>query len=286
MPETKLLALLVVAVKLFHPFDSLNRQLKSPFELGVFSMDWDVWNESRSKYAKKASSPHKLERGKEMLVNAQDVMQMSGEQLDEYLDWCEKTWVDENHEPKKRGVPEQLLEMFPTGRADGSSPVKVDFNEENRAKEEFIEENLRTIQKSLQVRDLISEKREQKSNVAIRRLGSFYKRYRTLGQLLPPAKLFYEAAATLGCISLHSLLISVLQIENKLQLWRAKQLKDEKRRSEAEKLNGESGESNEAASSGSKTGEEGIVDSSDDFSDSSAGGDHDDLEMLNAENNT
>ena len=171
--------------------------------------------------------PDRLGRGKEISVNENDIMKMSGEQIDEYLDWSEKTWVDESQESRGHDLPKQLLDMFPTGRLNGSIPVRISFGEEAEIEKLFVDEKLMAVQGHLRVRSVISEKHETESNKVVRRIGSFYKRYREIEDLPPHAKLFYETAATLISTSLAVLVQAVLHIEAKLQYWRMKQLKDE-----------------------------------------------------------
>ena len=173
------------------------------------------------------NSEGKIGRGNELLVNEQDVMKMSGDQLDEYLDWYEKTWVNEEGEKQKRnGLPKQLLDMFPTGRPNGSLPTTVDFDSEKKAEQYALDEKLRLCQSRLKARQLISSEREGKSKEVLRRPGSFYKRYRKIEDFPSHARMFHEVAASLVGISLSTLAVAVRQMERKLQCWRDKRLKE------------------------------------------------------------
>ena len=227
-PELQIMALIVVAVKLFHPFDFLDRHPNTETDPGVLSIDWEIWNESQAKYGTQICPPEKIGRGNEISVTEHDIMNMSDEKLDEYLDWSEKTWVDENREPKKHDLPKQLLDMFPTGRLDGSPQVQTNFGEEAKMQGLFSYEKLKNVQKHLRMRKVISEKNEGESQNIIRRIGSFYKRYRNVEDLPPQAELFYETAASLISTSKSVLVQAVYRTEGNLQLWRAKQLKEEK----------------------------------------------------------
>lgn len=234
-PETQLVAILVVAVKLFHPFDQLQRKSRSRTEPGVLGIDWKVWCDSQAGYEAKFSSDGRIGRGNILSVNEHDVMKMSGTQLDEYLDWFEQTWLDEERlESHKKAHPMELLDMFPIGRLDGSSFAQFSFDEESKIDQASVDRNLTAVQRSLNMRDVISEDQEGKSNIPVRRVGSFYKRYRKAEDLTPLARKFYETVASLVGISLPSLLRAVLQTERKLWLWRRKELKDEREDSEYE----------------------------------------------------
>jgi RNA polymerase I-specific transcription initiation factor RRN7 len=47
-----------------------------------------------------AEAPSKgLKRGEEIRITDSDVMNMSGKQMDDYLDWYQQTWVDDR-DPK------------------------------------------------------------------------------------------------------------------------------------------------------------------------------------------
>ncbi len=223
LPDIQLVSLLVISVKLYHPFDSQARYSRSLTEFGTLVIDWGVWCNYQIDYATRHTSAGKLGRGNEIYVNENDVMAMSGEQLDDYLDWYEKTWVkDEPQEPHSQRIPQQLLNLFPTGRPDGSSPAKVDFNEEAKANQIALNQKLENVQGSLKLRSVVSEESEESSEKSVKRIGSFYKRYRNVEELSPQAKTFYDAAASLAGVSLSTLLLAVLQLERKLELLREK----------------------------------------------------------------
>ena len=153
---------------------------------------------------------------------------MSGEQLDEYLDWYEKTWVQEEpREPNSRRLPQPLLDMFPTGRPDGSSPAKVNIDQEAKDNQLALSLALTTTVGSLKLRGIVSEEDEENSEKAVKRIGSFYKRYRNIEDLPSPAKTFYEAAARSVGISLSTLVLAVFQMEVKLEKLRDKKVNDD-----------------------------------------------------------
>lgn len=234
-PETQLIALLVVAVKLFYPFDQLRRKPRSWTEPGVLGINWDVWCDLQAEYEARFVSDGRIGRGNIISVNEQDIMKMSGTQLDEYLDWCEQTWVDEESSAsKKQEHWKELLDMFPTGRLDESSFAEISFDEESKIDQVSVDQNLTTVQGSLSMRDVVSKGQEEKSNRPVRRIGNFYKRYRKAKDLPPQARKFHEVAASLAGISLSCLLTAVLHVEMKLQFWRRKQLQAEETDSEHE----------------------------------------------------
>lgn len=224
-PEVHLMALLVVAVKLHHPFDHVQRYATAINDPGIMTVDWDIWCKQQKDFDHRLTSEGKLGRGNEMKIQDRDVLNMTGAQMDEYLDWFERTWVQEgNQEAKKGSLPTQLLDMFPTDRLDGSSAPVVDIQDLVDADQKALDVKLKAAQARLKIRGIVSEERAGKSKVPVRRMGSFYKRYRKEEDLPPTAKAFYEAAANLIAVSLHTLLVAVLQTEQKLLKYKKKQL--------------------------------------------------------------
>ncbi|KAL9615475.1 MAG: hypothetical protein Q9167_000153 [Letrouitia subvulpina] len=224
------MALLVIAVKIFFPFDSLERRPRSVADPGVVSLDWAKWVDAQKGHEKKNISNGNLARGEEINMTAEKVFSMSGEQLDQYLDWYEKTWIDEEGlMDHPRRVSEQLLHMFPTGRSNGPSYDSINLEQESRINQDIMEKKLKITQSSLKMKDLaLASGRTQSKNVT-RWTGSFYKRYRKVEELTQHARAFYEAAASLLGITLHSLMVAVLQMERRLQVWKEKELMDTER---------------------------------------------------------
>lgn len=240
LPEIRLTALLIIAVKIYYPFDLLDRHPRSQLDVAVLNINWDKWCELQKEHDTRITLEGKIGRGNEMLVNEQDIMNMSGEQLDEYLDWYENTWISEDDdEHQKRGLPEQLLDMFPTSRVNASSASMNEFAAEAKAERYLLDEKLRKVQNRLKLRPVISKEGGGKIQEPLRRLGTFYKRYRKTEDLPPQAKIFYEAAASLVGVSLPTLVMAVLQMESKLRVWRAKRLKEREEESEDDQSFGE-----------------------------------------------
>lgn len=238
MPEVALVALLVIAVKLYYPFDAIDRHPSSATDPGVLALDWEQWCKAQKEYDSRETADGQLGRGNEIRVEEKDVFNLSSDQMDEYFDWFEKTWIDEerarNH---PRGYPEQLLNMFPTGRQN-AGPTRNTAQEENQTNDEALERKLRTVQGQLKVRKIISDRDARTSRLPVNRIGSYYKRYRKIEDLSVTAKTFHEMAASLVAIKVSSLLVAVMQVEQKLIRLRKRDL-------EAEAVDGESQEESE-----------------------------------------
>ena len=227
LPEVQLMVLLVISVKLYYPFDSVKRCSRSQTELAAMAIDWDIWSETRQENRQNFLGGASIGRGNEMLVTENDVMKMTGNQLDEYLDWYEKTWINpEKQDFGTRHFPKEILDMFPTGRYDSPTPKHPNDEAMKAAEQDSTDQLLVQIQRRLRMRQVIPDGSEEMSEGPVRRIGDFYKRYRKVEDLTNHARIFYEEASSLIGISVHALIISVLRIERKLQQMRTKRTED------------------------------------------------------------
>jgi len=248
LPEIRLASLLVIAVKLYHPFDSLKRRAKTLTEPGVLTIDWDNWCQAQScQYSRSIASgdlnsgcksSQEFERHSWIDITEEDVFNMSGPQLDQYLDWYEKTWIGgETRRRNSAGLPQQLLDMFPTERPVEPTLSVREIDSHSNAEELATQKRLQAVQGSLKMRGVVLEESEATRADPVRRIGSDYKIYRREEDLPPIAKVFYEVLARLIGLSLHRLVYAVFQTETKLLFGR-----DEQQRRESN--NGGMGSSN------------------------------------------
>ncbi len=214
------MCLLVIAVKVYHPFDDFARHVHSLADPAALKIDWETWVEAQRTHIIDSTGETHLKRGSEINVTEKDVMSMTGEQLDDYMDWYENTFVDELRvEEKARGLPKQLLDMFPTGRQDGSSRTPYDYNQVAVEEQETIDKRLKMVMGKLRLRTVVSDDSDDsvKDSTPI---GSFYKRYRGTEDLTPHAKAFHEAVAEAIGVKLETLVLAVGQMERQLVKWR------------------------------------------------------------------
>lgn len=161
-----------------------------------------------------------LQRGTEINVTEVDAMEMSGEQLDEYMDYYERTFIDLDRVEQK--LPKDLLDMFPTGRLDGSEPASYSYQEQFAKEQEAVRETLDAVIGSMRLRNVISKESEE----TVRRIGSFYKRYRRAEDLDGDAKVFHEKVAETVGVKLETLVLAVGQMERLLIKWREAKVKE------------------------------------------------------------
>lgn len=222
------MCLLIIAVKLYHPFDGINRHVRSLADTAALTIDWATWVDVRSSHNIHSTSEAYLEHGSEIFATEGDVMNMTGGQLDEYMDWYERTFIDESRvEEKARGLPKQLLDMFPIGRTDGSSPTPYKYDQMAAEEQETIGKKLKLVMGKLRLRDVVSDDPEDSVGVHedSARIGSFYKRYRKVDDLPPHASAFHQAVAEAIGVQLETLILAVVQVERKLIKWREAKVK-------------------------------------------------------------
>ncbi|KAL8965131.1 MAG: hypothetical protein Q9183_004012 [Haloplaca sp. 2 TL-2023] len=220
-PEIALVSLLIISVKLHYPFDTMDIHPHSLSDAATLKVNWDCWCEVQKKHDAIETANGKLGRGNEIKVTEEDVSNLSGEQMDEYLDWFEKTWVNEERARKHpRGHAEQLLDMFPTGRPTAAQPAPSNPAQGVQDEEAALEAKLEMAQGSLRPRNIIADGESGDEQGPVNRVGSYYKRYRRMEDLEPTGRAFHEAAAKLIAVKPHTLLVAVGQIESKLLKWR------------------------------------------------------------------
>jgi RNA polymerase I-specific transcription initiation factor RRN7 len=73
-----------------HPFDNIPRIPTNAGEPATMKLDWDDWMKTMAE-----EPPEGLKKGKEILITENDVIDMNDLKVDDYLDWYQKTWIDE-----------------------------------------------------------------------------------------------------------------------------------------------------------------------------------------------
>ena len=93
-PEIQIISIIVVVTKLCYPFDNIERLPQSEYDPTSLKINWGKWSDIMIPRPSK-----KLREGEELKVTDQDVLKMSDGKLDDYLDWYQRTWIDDR-EPK------------------------------------------------------------------------------------------------------------------------------------------------------------------------------------------
>jgi RNA polymerase I-specific transcription initiation factor RRN7 len=93
-PEVRLMSLIVIATKLSQPFDNIPRDHESDSDPTSVKIDWGKWRQIMAE-----PPSDRLRRGEEIKVTDLDVFGMNDKKLDNYLDWYQRTWIDDQ-DPK------------------------------------------------------------------------------------------------------------------------------------------------------------------------------------------
>ncbi|KAH9204453.1 hypothetical protein DL95DRAFT_471482 [Leptodontidium sp. 2 PMI_412] len=210
-PEIRLMGLIVIATKLAHPFDDVDRIPESYSDPSAVKMNWPQWAKSTSR-----NPPRGLARGEAIKVIDTDVWNMNAQKLDDYLDWYQNTWIDDR-DPK---VSEQILQIFPLDDLPPQPDAEDSCLEQDIA-------SLKDVQGSLFLQEPQPIEDGDTSEEVVR-AGELYKRYRSEEELPKEAKAFFELAASKVGVSLGKLLRTVFRLEVQLERWR---LADRKRQS-------------------------------------------------------
>ncbi|KAL2871051.1 TFIIB-type zinc finger domain-containing protein [Aspergillus lucknowensis] len=211
-PELQMVTLVVIATKLLFPFDDVQRHPASAHEPTVQAIDWDAWAEVQDRFEKRDASAGRIGKGKEILVNEGDALTMTPDQLDDYMDWYENSWLD-----RSTGAS-ALASLFPLGSsAEESRPATVTAEDDE---EEAIDSMLQMARRYLKNRTVLSD-----VDPDIPRPGSQYARYRDESDLPATARTFYETAAKVIGIPLPILVRCVHHAEAQINKW----LEDQRR---------------------------------------------------------
>lgn len=218
-PEAQLVGVFVVAVKVLYPFDGVERVPHGLEELGSVVLDWERWSGATEKYDRKLGRATEGRLGYEgaMSVTEDDVLRMSEERIDEYLDWYAGSYMNDSPvagRSREAEFRKYLLDTFPVERS-----VKGDVVEDESVNEKAKMKRLNGVISSMIPRRVVSAQDEDESMAKVLRPGEGYKRYRKVGELPPIAEQFYEAVAKLVGFNLEMLIRTVFLTEMKLEKW-------------------------------------------------------------------
>lgn len=94
LPEVQLMSLLVIITKLFFPIDDIKRYPYSWKDPAAQVMDWDSWIRAQKEFDEKGRRGETLGKGEAISISESDALDMIPKQLDDYMDWYEKMWID------------------------------------------------------------------------------------------------------------------------------------------------------------------------------------------------
>lgn len=199
-PELRLMGLIVVSTKLLQPCDNITRKPEIGTDPITMRLRWESWKHVMTEKEVKGLKP-----GEEVKIREEDVFEMNGEKLDDYLAWYQKTWMDD----KEDKLPKQILDLFPLEEVlerqlDVEPPQPTT-------------EKLKFVQSSLQVVDPITMEQAKYAAREVVRPGARYSRWKEVSRLSDMERLFMEKAAEQAGCSLDILVKSVYMLETKIQ---------------------------------------------------------------------
>lgn len=230
-PEAQFMSLVVVATKLLFPFDSqtVKRYPQDPNDPTTLRMDWAAWLNAKERFDQALENtiePGSLKPGSEIHVTDKDVLNMSDKQLDQYLDWFQRSWINSSssqaQQAQENALDKEILDMFPLH--DVREPVKTQEQaQQNRAEEqERLNTRIHEVQGTLLPRRAISLEEETERGIDVLRPGANYPRFLHVDELEEADKvvsMFHQEAAQTACLSVKTLLRAVNKSEEKIERW-------------------------------------------------------------------
>lgn len=219
------MVILVISTKLLFPFDGLTRHPATSKEPSTQSMNWRVWMHAQREFADHHHRDGRIGTEEAIQLTDKDVVDMKHSQLDDYMDWYEKNWLDTS----KEETP--IAKMFPVSRSESEAAANPDSALASSAEDHNTEAAL-TVLLQTAMRDILSTKpipiqEEEDLEEDIARPGDWYQRYRWESALPETARAFYELAAQLAGISLPTLIRAVSIAEFRVAKWHENQRRSE-----------------------------------------------------------
>jgi hypothetical protein len=164
-----------------------------------------------------------------MQTHDTDILKMSNEGVDAYMDWYQRTWAtttSRGEEPV--GVRKELLALFPTKELEEVDRVALAQRREEKVKA-LRQQRLSKVlgEGGLKAREVRTEEQveeldQQRPGYAARilRPGMRYQAFRKVEELSGAAKAFYEEAAEVACVDLTGLVRAVVKAEGMVEKWR------------------------------------------------------------------
>ncbi|GAB7337085.1 hypothetical protein MBLNU457_g2487t2 [Dothideomycetes sp. NU457] len=209
-PENRLIILVVISVKLLFPLDGQDRMPRKPTELAVLGLDWTTWMQARRDLSSaKTTNTEELSYNQALRTTDVDVMSMSEDKLDQYMDWYANAYVEEQPSEKRRnhseiGFRKAMYRMFPISRPEmtdhiDDSALNPGANLASTARQD---EAIKTIQARLKPLRVLNDQAVEETYAKITRPGDHHEQYRSPDDLTSTAKVLYEEAANVVGMSI------------------------------------------------------------------------------------
>ncbi|KAF9729275.1 hypothetical protein PMIN03_000291 [Paraphaeosphaeria minitans] len=212
LPEARLISCLVICVKLIFPFDDIERHPRSVAEPAATAIDWPAWVQLvEAARAEERGGRHRYTTEELTKVQEKDVFSMSGNDLDQYLDFYLANFVDEMNIQSKTSddaFQAAMYSLFPIAPDASSQPQKTPANLQQQKKLELVRAVHGTTK---EVRAFADDE-----GVEVLRPGAWYAVYTKESDMPPHAARFYEEAARISGLTLDMLIRCVRRIERNI----------------------------------------------------------------------
>ena len=236
-PETQLMTLIIIATKIFFPFNNIKHYLHDHSSPCTLRLNWQSWLAAKQAYdAALTSQFTPLRPGTELPLTDKDVMRMTPEQLDAYMDYYQRTFTSDRSGTE--GVAGKILDLFPLETLAESSTADLALEAKQRSErvQALRSERVKAVQSSLRSQRVISEQDEagmlesEQISHALPRPGSSYQIFRTVFELGTdtPARVFHKEAASLACTTVEALVRAVRSAEEVIERWRRGKRREER----------------------------------------------------------
>lgn len=201
-PEAQLISVVVVSTKLLFPFDgdALPRHPYSTDEPGAQCMDWRSWEQTMMQFQNREEllADGGLRPGAEVNIKDSDVFDLSEKQLDQYMDWYQRTWT--SLDQANDDVHGEILNMFPLRQLpDNREQIQTEIQRETASWEK-----VQAAQAHLNMTTAISEEEETRASIQVLRPGMHYQEFREVEDLKscsPPFSSTKKRPRFLVCLS-------------------------------------------------------------------------------------
>ena len=216
LPEVSLLAVVIISVKLLHPFEQSEPQDTSALA-GSLQMDWQEWEQARSEHLQRLNEAGALEKGTATHIEDEDVLRLSGKELDDYLDWYEGTWIEPDRgQSRGLGKRDNVFNLFPLDQANRSTQPLHAYRNHTRKERDSVSKMVRQVANAMTVGSTSKTSLASAASMVDDLSGTEYIQYRQSDELNARALAFHQATAQLAAIRLETLLLAVTQLEYRL----------------------------------------------------------------------
>ncbi|RVX75865.1 hypothetical protein B0A52_00222 [Exophiala mesophila] len=264
-PEAQAISMTIVATKILFPFKpaSENRHdISATTSNTMFQMNWDAWQDAKTTFD---TAMHQLETingtrlkpGSEINVTEQDVLTMTGDQLDQYMDWFQQTWTEQtastvgaegdqsgpnnnrqdsfrsqtSEQENVNSVDQTILNLFPledldsTRKTDHASQQEQDSRLETQ-RTALLDQRIMEVQSSLHPLHLPPPAvAATTSNPNLSRESAHMS-----NESMPRPEIhqtFYAEAARIACLSEAALERAIVRTEDLVEKWRKEKIREE-----------------------------------------------------------